>query len=172
MNHNCNHCSINNPVNTCCHPHGGRVSINGQIKLSCRYVDHHGHVSQFDLVQGEMYMIEAISQTKGKCTYACKLVDFDTVKGIEKILTAPHIVSVGALIVDYSTNYEAKLIRIGVENIISIRPMKSLDQVESDDAETYFISDPFAENKLNKSVSDMVSDPNTTTCECGCCEHS
>ena len=172
-NHNCHSCTANKPpVNTCYHPRpGGKVTINGQIKLSCQYVDHHGHTTSFDIIQGNMYMIEAISQTKGLCTFAGKIVDFDTVKGIEKILDAPHIVNVGAIIVDYSTDYDAKIIRIGVDNIISIKPMQSVDQVESTTPDTYFISDPFAENQLDENTSNAEynADSITTTYDgCSC----
>jgi hypothetical protein len=71
-----------NPVHHGQHPHhhgpchpcpGGRVGIIGQIELTVRYVDHHGHVRYFPIKQGEMYCIEALSSTKGICTFMEKV---------------------------------------------------------------------------------------------------
>lgn len=166
-NHNCHSCPVHKPPvpsGSCYHPRpGGKVDITGQIKLNCRYIDHHGHTKTFELEQGKMYMIEAISSTKGLVTFAGKIVDFDSVKGIEKILTAPHIISVGAIIVDYSTDYEAKIIRIGVDNIVSIMPMENVDQVESTTPDTYFVSDPFAENQLDENTSNAEYNADSIT---------
>ncbi len=133
---------------------GGRVKLTGQIKLTCNYVDAHGHTRSFDIETGKYYVIEALSQTKGVCTITGKVVDFDSVKGIEKILTAPHIIEIGAIIVDYSTDYQANVVRIGVENILSITPMETVDDTTSTDTEeTYIINDPFSENQLDENTS-------------------
>lgn len=168
---NCCNCSNNNSSSSSSSNYpfprpGGKVRINGQIKLTCTYVDHHGHTRNFDIETGKMYLIEAISSTKGLCTFSGKITDFDTVKGIENILTAPHTVSIGAIIVDYSTDYESKVIRIGVENITSIRPMESVEDVESTTPNTYFIDDPFAENQLSEAIStaEINADGTITPC--------
>ena len=138
------------------HCHGGRVELIGRLCLTCRVTDHHGHVSYYDIEQGKTYVIEAVSATKGRCQFTGKIVDFDTVKGVEKILTPPHVVNIGAIIVDYSTDYEAKLIRIGVENIVKIMPIETIDCIDKDDQccckEEYCIDDPFADQYLEKSV--------------------
>ena len=139
---------------------GGRVKVTGKIELNVEYIDHHGHTRRFPLKQGEMYYIEALSQTKGVCTFIGKIVDFDTVKGIERILEPPHTVSVGALIVDYSTDYEAKIIRIGLDNIIKITPLETPDQVESTYKDHYIIDDPFSEKELEDSIEDMKDELN------------
>ena len=144
-----------------CHPHhhglhhpvpGGRTEITGRIELNVRYIDHHGHTKYFTLKQGEMYYIKAISQTKGICTFTGKIIDFDTVKGIEKILEPPHMVKIGAIIVDHSTDYEAKRIRIGVENIIEILPIETPDTIDSCNKEDYFINNPFIENNTDSEI--------------------
>lgn len=138
-----------------CHPcPGGRVEIMGQIQLNVRYVDHHGHVKYFPIKQGEMYYIEALSSTKGLCTFMGKIVDFDSVKGVERILQPPHTVDVGALIVDYSTDYEAKIIRIGVENITKITPLESVNHIDPCGRDTFFIDDPFAHQKLDENTAE------------------
>lgn len=171
--HECHTCSshVSSSTNcsngTCYHPRpGGRVKIEGQIKLTCNYVDHHGHTQTFELEQGKMYMIEAISSTKGLVTFSGKIVDFDSVKGIEKILQAPHTVSVGAIIVDYSTDYESKVIRIGIDNITSIVPMESVENVESTNPNTYFVNDPFAETQLEETIKDAEINADGTVTNC------
>lgn len=156
-----------NPVHHGQHPHhygpchpcpGGRVGIIGQIELTVRYVDHHGHVRYFPIKQGEMYCIEALSSTKGICTFMGKVVDFDSIKGIERILKPPHSVDVGAIIVDYSTDYEAKIIRIGVENITKITPLESIDHVTPCGKDTFFIDDPFAQHELDENTAEAESE--------------
>lgn len=112
------------------HPHyHGKVGIVGRTVLTVRYIDHHGHVQQFDVHDGETYEIKAISQTKGICTFAGRIIDFECSKGIEKLIDKPHIINVTAIIVDYSDAYESKLLRIGIENIISIKPIRVFDGV-------------------------------------------
>lgn len=110
----------------------GKVGIIGRTVLSVRYVDCHGHVQQFDVHDGETYEIKAISQTKGICKFAGRIVDFECATGIEKLIDKPHIINVTAIIVDYSDAYESKLIRIGIENIISIKPIRVFDGVFPD----------------------------------------
>lgn len=128
---------------------GGRTEIVGRIELNVKYIDHHGHTRYFPLRQGEMYYIEALSQTKGICTFTGKIIDFDTVKGIEKILEPPHMVNVGAIIVDHSTDYDAKIIRIGVENIIKIAPLETPDNIDPVDKDNYYIENPFMKDEIN-----------------------
>lgn len=142
----------------------GKVGIVGRTVLTVRYVDHHGHVQQFDIHEGETYEIKAISQTKGVCTFAGRIIDFECNKGIEKLINKPHMINVSAIIVDYSDAYESKLLRIGIENIISIKPIRCFDGVPGFVPETpepispppcpdhcrptgyeeYVINDPFA----------------------------
>lgn len=107
----------------------GKVGIIGKTVLTVRYVDHHGHVQEFDVHDGETYEIKAISQTKGVCTFAGRIIDFESAKGIEKLINKPHIINVTAIIVDYSDAYESKLLRIGIENIISLKPIRCFDGV-------------------------------------------
>lgn len=126
------------------HPHG-RVKIDGVIQLKCRFVDHHGHTRFFDIVPGQMYEIDAFSASKGMCHFIGKVVDFDSVKGIEKILEAPHAVEVGAIIVDCSDDYEAKLIKIRIENIEKIIPVETIDNINPMCRNNYIINDPFAQ---------------------------
>ena len=111
-----------------CHPHyHGKVGIVGRTVLSVRYVDCHGHVQTFDLHENETYEIKAVSQTRGVCTFAARIIDFECSKGIEKLIDKPHMIDVTAIIVDYSDAYESKLLRIGIENIISIKPVRLFD---------------------------------------------
>lgn len=107
-----------------CH---GKVGIIGRTVLSVRYVDCHGHVQMFDLHENETYEIKAVSQTRGVCTFAARIIDFECSKGIEKLIDKPHVIEVTAIIVDYSDAYESKLLRIGIENIISIKPIRVFD---------------------------------------------
>ena len=83
-----------------------------------------------------------------------KGVDVESVKVNVKRLTAHHIIGIGAIIVDYSTDYQANVVRIGVENILSITPMETVDDTTSTDTEeTYIINDPFSENQLDENTS-------------------
>lgn len=110
-------------------PPRGKVSIIGRTVLSVRYVDCHGHVQTFDIRENETYEIKAVSQTKGICTFAARVIDFECSKGIEKLIDKPHIINVTAIIVDYSDAYESKLMRIGIDNIISIKPVNCFDGI-------------------------------------------
>ena len=110
------------------HPHyHGKVSVIGRTVLTVKYVDHHGHYQTFDIRDGETYEITAVSSTRGICTFAGRIVDFECNKGIEKLLDKPHEISISALIVDYSDAYESKLLRIYINNIISIKPIRCFD---------------------------------------------
>ena len=151
-----------------CHPHyHGKVGIVGRTVLSVRYVDCHGHVQTFDIHENETYEIKAVSQTRGVCTFAARIIDFECSKGIEKLIDKPHMIDVTAIIVDYSDAYESKLLRIGIENIISIKPVKCFDGMIPDFVppqcpepvspphhcecnpsgyEEYVINDPFSNN--------------------------
>jgi len=106
------------------YPHyHGKVSIVGRTVLTVRHTDCHGHVEEFDIKENATYEIKAASQTRGVVTFSGRVVDFECAAGIEKLVDKPHIVNVTAIIVDYSDNYESKLIRIGIDNIISMRPI-------------------------------------------------
>lgn len=106
------------------YPHyHGKVSIVGRTVLTVRYVDCHGHVESFDIEQNKTYDIKAASQTRGVVTFAGRVIDFECAAGIEKLVNAPHEINVTAIIVDYSDNYQSKLIRIGIDNIISMKPI-------------------------------------------------
>lgn len=105
----------------------GRVSIIGRTVLTVKFTDCHGHIQNFDIVEGETYEIKAISQNQGICTFAARIVDFESSKGIDKLINKPHIINVTAIIVDYSDAYESKLMRIGINNIVSIRPVRCFD---------------------------------------------
>ena len=110
------------------HPHyHGKVGIIGRTVLTVRYIDCHGHVQTFDIHDNETYEIKAVSQTRGVCTFAGRIIDFECSKGIEKLIDKPHMINVTAIIVDYSDAYESKLLRIGIENIVSIKPIKCFD---------------------------------------------
>ena len=110
------------------HPHyHGKVSVVGRTVLTVKYVDRHGHYQTFDIKDGETYEITAVSETRGICTFAGRIVDFECNKGIEKLLDKPHEITISALIVDYSDAYESKLLRIYVNNIIGIKPIKCFD---------------------------------------------
>lgn len=122
----------------CCPPHPcpppppkphyhGKVSIVGRTVLTVKYVDRHGHYQTFDIRDGETYEITAVSSTRGICTFAGRVVDFECNKGIEKLLDKPHEITISAIIVDYSDAYESKLLRLYVNNIISIKPIKCFD---------------------------------------------
>ena len=137
------HCDAYN-LGPCCppppHPHPcpppcpppkphyhGKVSVIGRTVLTVKYVDHHGHYQTFDIRDGETYEITAVSSTRGICTFAGRIVDFECKKGIEKLLDKPHEITISALIVDYSDAYESKLLRIYINNIISIKPIRCFD---------------------------------------------
>lgn len=105
----------------------GRVSVIGRTVLTVKYVDRHGHYQTFDIRDGETYEITAVSSTRGVCTFAGRIVDFECNKGIEKLLDKPHEITISALIVDYSDAYESKLMRIYVNNIVAIKPIKCFD---------------------------------------------
>ena len=158
----CPHCPPPIPVRPR-PPYVGKVGIVGRTVLSVRYVDCHGHVQAFDIHENETYEIKAVSQTKGVCTFAARIIDFECSKGIEKLIDKPHVIDVTAIIVDYSDAYESKLLRIGIENIISIKPVKCFDGMIPSDyeylppqtpaeirpcgcEEEYNIYDPFANN--------------------------
>lgn len=105
----------------------GKVSIVGKTVLTVQYTNCHGHVQNFDIIDGETYEIKAISQSRGVCTFAARIVDFECSKGIDKLINKPHIINVTAIIVDYSDAYESKLMRIGINNIISLKPVRCFD---------------------------------------------
>lgn len=110
------------------YPHyHGKVSIIGKTVLSVKYTDCHGHVQQFDIQQNATYEIKAASQTRGIVTFNGRVTDFECAAGIEKLINAPHEINVTAIIVDYSDNYESKLIRVGVDNIVSMKPILVFD---------------------------------------------
>lgn len=147
------------------HPHyHGKVGIVGRTVLSVKYIDCHGHVQIFDIHDGETYEIKAVSQTKGICTFAGRIIDFECSKGIEKLIDKPHMINVTAIIVDYSDAYESKVLRIGIDNIISIKPVHCFDDMRDiippqciepispppchhhTGYEEYVINDPFTNN--------------------------
>ena len=136
-------------------PYFGKVGIIGKLVLSVKYIDAHGHTQYFDIVPGETYIIEAVSQVKGRCKFTGRIVDFDTKRGTEQVLTAPHIVDISAIIVDYSDDYEAKVIKVGVDNIISIKPIEKIESACPNEfcPEEYYIDDPFANQSLEYSIS-------------------
>ena len=105
----------------------GKVSVVGRTVLTVKYVDRHGHYQTFDIKDGETYEITAVSSTRGICTFAGRIVDFECNKGIEKLLDKPHEITISALIVDYSDAYESKLLRIYINNIIGIKPIRCFD---------------------------------------------
>lgn len=105
----------------------GRVSVVGHTVLTVKYVDNHGHYQTFDIRDGETYEITAISSTRGVCTFAGRIVDFECNKGIEKLLDKPHEIAISALIVDYSDAYESKLLRIYINNIVGINPIRCFE---------------------------------------------
>lgn len=108
----------------------GKVNIIGRTVLTVRFVDCHGHVQSFDIHEGETYEIKAVSQSRGVCTFSGRIIDFECTKGIEKLIDKPHVIDVSAIIVDYSDAYESKLLRIGIDNIISLRPITCFDGLE------------------------------------------
>lgn len=137
----------------------GKVGVIGRTVLTVKYVDCHGHVQVFDIHENQTYEIKAVSQTKGICTFAARIVDFECATGIEKLLNKPHEINITALIIDYSDAYESKLLRVGIDNIISIKPVTCFDRVVPTDEylppvapppmppcpyEEYAINDPFA----------------------------
>lgn len=124
--HHNNGCSCCPPVNPNVNYHGS-VSVVAKAVLTIKYVDKHGHYQTFDIKDGETYEITAVSSTKGICTFAGRVVDFECNTGIEKVLAKPHEVNVTSLIVDYSDAYESKLIRLYVNNIIGIKPIRVFD---------------------------------------------
>ena len=77
---------------------------------------------------------------------------------LKEFLNLPHSVDVGAIIVDYSTDYEAKIIRIGVENITKITPLESIDHVTPYGKDTFFIDDPFAQHELDENTAEAESE--------------
>lgn len=105
----------------------GKVSVVGRTVLTVKYVDRHGHYQTFDIRDGETYEITAVSSTRGICTFAGRIVDFECNKGIEKLLDKPHEITISALIVDYSDAYESKLLRIYINNIIGIKPIRCFE---------------------------------------------
>lgn len=105
----------------------GKVSVVGRTVLTVKYIDCHGHYQTFDIRDGETYEIKAVSSTRGICTFAGRIVDFECNKGIEKLIDKPHEITISALIVDYSDAYESKLLRLYVNNIISIKPIVYFD---------------------------------------------
>lgn len=131
------HCDVYNlgpcsspPPHPCPPPkphYHGKVSVVGRTVLTVKYVDRHGHYQTFDIKDGETYEITAVSSTRGICTFAGRIVDFECNKGIEKLLDKPHEITISALIVDYSDAYESKLLRIYINNIIGIKPIRCFD---------------------------------------------
>ena len=141
----------------------GRIDIIGKLVLQIKYVNIHGHVQYFDIEPGRSYLIEARSAKKGKCSFIGKIIDFDSVKGVEDILEAPHQVDVGALIVDTSSDYESAVYRINVKNIIKIVPVDSINHCHNHlDYSNYFIQDPFAEKKLEDQIKADEEENNNT----------
>jgi hypothetical protein len=150
-------------------PYRGKVGVVGRTVLTVRYIDCHGHVQVFDIHENQTYEIKAVSQTKGICTFAARIIDFESANGIEKLLNKPHEINITALIIDYSDAYESKLLRIGIENIISIKPIKCFEndpyfipetpqpiappppvnqyRCEQEKRDEYVINDPFANNE-------------------------
>lgn len=142
--HNCGSCP------------GGRIEIVGRLVLTVKYIDHYGHTQYFDIEKGKTYIIEAISQSKGRCTFTGRIIDFDSVKGIEKILTPPNVVDIGAIIVDYSTDYESKQVKIGIDNIVKISPIDDMDCISIPDSrEDFIINDPFADKNLEDATTEL-----------------
>lgn len=105
----------------------GKINIIGRTVLTVKYINKHGHYQTFDIKDGETYEITAISPTKGICTFTGRIVDFECNKGIEKLIDKPHEITVSALIIDYSNAYESKLLRLYINNIIGIKPIKCFD---------------------------------------------
>ena len=152
--HHHHECPPPPPHPGCCH-HYGKVGIVGKLVLKTKVIDRHGHVKYFDIEEGRTYVIEAISQTKGRCKFTGRIVDFETGKGgTQSVLDPPHEVDISSIIVDYSDNYEAKLIRIGVDNIIDIRPVEKIEDVNPREyrRDDNFINDPFVGQNLSYSI--------------------
>lgn len=105
----------------------GKVSVVGRTVLTIKYVDRHGHYQTFDVKDGETYEFTAVSSTRGICTFTGRIVDFECSKGIEKLLDKPHEILISALIVDYSDAYESKLMRLYINNIIGIKPIRCFE---------------------------------------------
>ena len=128
-NHSCNPI----PCGTCCPPtqpttnYHGKVSVVGRTVLTVKYLDVHGHYQTFDIADGETYEFTAISATKGICKFAAKVKDFESNKGLDKLLNAPHEITVDALILDASDAYESKLLRVYIANIVGIKPIRVFD---------------------------------------------
>ncbi len=151
----------------CPPPHKvGRVKIDGSIRLSTTYTDHHGHVQKFDIVPGVSYEIDAFSNTRGICHFVGKIVDFETVEGVQEILKAPHCISISAIIIDASDMYESKLLRIRVENIERMLPILGPEHMTPTQQSNVCIEDPFILREIDEFV-DLhdVGDPvdGTTT---------
>jgi hypothetical protein len=151
----------------CPPPHKvGRVKIDGSIRLSTTYTDHHGHVQRFDIVPGVSYEIDAFSNTRGICHFVGKIVDFETVEGVQEILKAPHCISISAIIIDASDMYESKLLRIRVENIERMLPILGPEHMTPTQQGNVCIEDPFILREIDEFV-DLhdVGDPvdGTTT---------
>lgn len=126
-----------------------RVDIVGKLTLSIKCTNHCGHVSYLNIIPGKTYLIEARSKIKGKCTFIGKIIDFDSYNGTESILEPPHEIDINSIVVDCSDDYDAKIIRINVKNLINIVPVDSIDNQTCMDFENYFIEDPFSQKKLD-----------------------
>ena len=151
----------------CPPPHKvGRVKIDGSIRLSTTYTDHHGHVQRFDIIPGVSYEVDAFSNTRGICHFVGKIVDFETVEGVQEILKAPHCISISAIILDASDMYESKILRIRVENIERMLPILGPEHMTPTQQSNVCIEDPFILREIDEFV-DLhdVGDPvdGTTT---------
>lgn len=142
----------------CCH-HGGKVKLLGRLVVTVKFIDSFGHTSLFDIEEGKVYIIKAISSTKGLCKFTGRIVDFDSVKGVEKILDPPHIVSIGSIIVDYSSDYGSNIIKINTENIVEIRPVTSVECCDDirpgNCCDEYHVDDPFADKKFDEGIKEL-----------------
>lgn len=131
----------------------GRVKIDGTIRLGVTYTDHHGHVQRFDIIPGVTYEIDAFSNTRGICHFVGKVVDFETVEGVQDILKAPHCISISSIIVDASDMYDSKLLRIRIENIERMLPILGPDQMSPVQQSNVCIEDPFVLREVDEFVS-------------------
>lgn len=138
----------------CAPPHKvGRVKIDGTIRLSTTYTDHHGHVQKFDIIPGVSYEIDAFSNTRGICHFVGKIVDFETVEGVQEILKAPHRITISSIIVDTSDIYESRLLRIRIENIERMLPILGPEQLTPVQQSNVCIEDPFVQREVDEFVS-------------------
>ena len=117
-------------------PPKNRVRITGQIKLNVDVIDRHGYMRSVQIKNNKRYVIECISATKGRVTFIGKITDFELEDNIELLLQKPYTANIKGIIVDYSTDSEAKIVRIMLPNIVSIRPVNDL--WDDEDLDKYF----------------------------------